>query len=283
MPLVRADEILSEAQRGGYAVGAFNANNLEYVQGIIEGAVRERAPVIIQASPGAIKYAGIDYIAAMVRTAARAPVPVVLHLDHGKDLEVVKACLDNGFTSVMYDGSTLPFEENVKFTAAVVEMARSYGIPVEGELGRVPQADREWTEEELESLMTDPEEAKEFVERTGVYSLAVAVGSVHQMRAKVARLDVERVKKIREKTGVPLVLHGSSGVSDESLVAGVKAGLCKVNIATQLNVAFTSALKAAMASSPDVVDPRKFLSAAREAVAAVVAERVRVLGCAGRA
>ncbi|MCL6450545.1 MAG: class II fructose-bisphosphate aldolase [Acetobacteraceae bacterium] len=283
MALVTLREVLQDAARKGYAVGAFNANNLEYVQGIVDAAEAEAAPVIVQASPGAIAYMGLAYIAAVGQVAARANVPVVIHLDHGLDIAVVERCLREGFTSVMYDGSALGFEENVAVTARVVALARSAGASAEGELGRVPAADREWTAAELERLMTDPEQAAEFVARTGVDALAVAVGSVHRMRRQAQQIDVERVSRLRRATGVPLVLHGSSGVTDDSLVAAVKAGVAKVNIATALNLAFTGALSQAVRSHPDEIDPRKLLGPAREAVARAAAAKMRLLGCSGRA
>jgi fructose-bisphosphate aldolase class II len=274
---------MERAQRGGYAVGAFNANNLEYVQGIIAGALAERAPVIIQASPGAIKYVGLDYITAVVQVAARADIPVVLHLDHGDGLELARRCIAGGFSSVMYDGSRLPFDENAARTAEVVGVAHAAGVSCEGELGRVPVADRVWTREELQKLWTDPGEAARFVAATGVDALAVSVGSVHKMLERTAEIDVERVRRIRDATGVPLVLHGSSGVADESLVAAVRAGICKVNIATALSVAFVRAMRAAIARRPEEVDPRPLLGPGRDAVAAEVAAKIRLLGSSGRA
>ncbi|HHY38726.1 MAG TPA: class II fructose-bisphosphate aldolase [Clostridia bacterium] len=284
MPLVSSKSLLDSAFRENYALGAFNANNLEYVQGIVEGARAEASPVIIQASPGAIAYLGIDYIAAIVKVAAESvPIPVVLHLDHGKDLDIVAECVKKGFTSVMFDGSAYDFEENVRLTREAVDIAHRKGVPCEGELGKVPSSDRNWTREELEKLMTSPEEAREFVSRTGVDSLAVSVGSVHQMKEKAAELDIDRIRAIRSQVHVPLVLHGSSGVSDESLARAVKAGICKVNIATLLNMAFSRAVKDTFAREPEEIDPRKILGPARDAVASVVAERIRLLGSSRKA
>jgi fructose-bisphosphate aldolase class II len=281
--LVSSREILEAARREGYAVGAFNANNLEFVQGIVAGALAERAPVIIQASPGAIKYIGLEYIAALGQVAARADIPVVLHLDHGEDVELARRCIAEGFSSVMYDGSRLPFEENVARTAEVVRAAHAARIACEGELGRVPASDRAWTRQELMQLWTDPGEAARFVAATGVDALAVSVGSVHKMLERTAELDVELVRRIKDATGVPLVLHGSSGVAVKSLVEAVKAGIAKVNIATALSVAFVRAVRQAMAARPDEVDPRPLLGPGRNAVAAEVAARIRLLGSSGRA
>ncbi|MDI6895330.1 MAG: class II fructose-bisphosphate aldolase [Bacillota bacterium] len=282
MPLVTLREVLRPAAAQGYAVGAFNANNLEYVQAIVSAAVAERSPVIVQASQGAIRHAGLAHITEMVKVAAReAPVPVVLHLDHGRDLDLVRECIRAGFTSVMFDGSALPLEENMRLTRQVVDWARAAGVSAEGELGRVPRVGV--TEEAVRALMTDPDEAARFVRETGIDALAVAVGSVHQMTRQQAVLDVDRVEAIRRVTGVPLVLHGSSGVADDSLRDGIRAGICKVNFATSLNVAFKHGLAQAMAEDPAGVDPRPYLARARDEVAAVVREKIRLLGCSGRA
>ncbi len=283
MPLVTSKELLINAQKEGYAVGAFNANNLEYVQAIVEAAVEENAPVILQASQGAIKYAGLEQIVSMVKTAAEgASVPVVLHLDHGTDFLQNVRCLRAGFTSLMFDGSSLPFEENVAITKKIVEIAHAVNIPVEAELGKVPQAG-EISFEELKALMTDPQEALRFVEETGVDSLAVSVGSIHRMQVQEARLDVERIQKIRELVGIPLVLHGASGVTDEGYRLGIKAGICKINVATELNKAFTRGFKEAMAEFPNEVDPRKFLTRAKEEMKKVIRAKMRLFGCSGKA
>lgn len=284
MPLATLKQVLGPAQASGYAVGAFNASNLEFVQGIVQAAVAENAPVIIQASQGAIRHAGLELITEIIRTAARtAPVPVVMHLDHGRDLELVRACLDAGFTSVMFDGSALPFEENARLTAEVVRLARGFGASVEGELGRVPQASKSPSAEEVAALMTDPDDAARFAAETGIDALAVAVGSVHQMGSQQARLDLHRLEAVRRRVRLPLVLHGSSGVSEESLREGVRAGLAKVNFATALNVAFKKGFLEAVREEPDRLDPRPYLARAREEVSAAVAHRMRLLGCSGKA
>jgi len=283
MPLVTSKELLIKAQKEGYAVGAFNANNLEYVQAIVEAAEEEKAPVVLQASQGAIKYAGLEQIVSMVTRAAEAvSVPVVLHLDHGTDFLQNVRCLRAGFTSLMFDGSALPFEENVAITKKIVEIAHAVGIPVEAELGKVPQAG-EITPEQLKALMTDPEEALRFVELTQVDSLAVSVGSVHRMKVQEAKLDIERIQKIMELVGIPLVLHGASGVTDEGYREGIKAGICKINVATELNKAFTRGLKEAMAEFPDEVDPRKFLTRARDQMKKVIKGKMGLFGCSGKA
>ena len=288
MALTTLAEVLGPALAGHYAVGAFNANNLEYVQAIVEGATREGAPVVVQASQGAIRHAGLEQIVAMVKVAAeQTPVPVVLHLDHGTDLALVRECIRRGFTSVMFDGSRLSWEENVRLTAQVVAWAHQAGISAEGELGRVPTVRDGLGEEALRDLMTDPAQAVRFAAETRVDALAVSVGSVHQMQREEARLDVERVAAIAEgaaRAGIrlPLVLHGSSGVSPASLQEAIRAGICKVNVATALNVAFKRGLLRSLQENPEGVDPRPFLSAAREETMATVRARMRLFGCSGR-
>jgi fructose-bisphosphate aldolase class II len=250
---------------------------MEMVQAIIETAHEERAPVILQVSQGAIRYAGLDYAVGLVKiAAAQVDVPVVLHLDHGTSYEQNVLCLRAGFTSLMFDGSKLPYEENIAITKKVCEIAHIAGIPVEAELGRVLQSTDGVTLEEVEAAMTDPDQAKEFVVRTGADSLAVAVGSVHAMKAREADLDISRIEAIRQQTEVPLVLHGSSGVRHESVVEAIEHGICKVNVATYLNQAFVRGMKEGFEKHPDEVDPRKYLSIARENVKEAVREKVRL-------
>ena len=275
MALVTGKELLEDARKRGYAVGAFNANNLEYVQAIIEAAEEEKAPVILQASQGAIKYAGLDHIVAMVKVSAeKATVPVVLHLDHGTDFLQNVRCLRAGFTSLMFDGSSLSFEKNAAITKKIVEIAHACNVPVEAELGKVPQAGQV-TREDVEAL--------KFVEITGIDSLAVAVGSVHAMREQSADLDIDRIKKISELVGIPLVLHGASGVTDEGYKDAIPAGICKINIATELNKACMKAAKEAIAKDPNVIDLRKVLKPGREAMKERVKAKMRLFGTSGKA
>jgi fructose-bisphosphate aldolase class II len=283
MPLVTSREILRSALEQRFAVGAFNANNMEQVQAIVEAAQEERAPVIVQVSQGAIRYAGLEFAAGMVKIAADlVDVPVVLHLDHGNSFEQNIRCLRAGFTSLMFDGSQLSFEENVATTKKICEIAHAVGIPVEAELGRVLQATAGVTAEEVEAAMTDPEQAEEFIARTGADSLAVAVGSVHAMRERKAALDIERIAAIRRRVNVLLVLHGSSGVRNEDLTEAIQNSICKINVATYLNQAFTLGLREGLAKHPDEVDPRKFLAISREHVKEAVREKIRLFGSAGR-
>ncbi|MGC9359116.1 MAG: class II fructose-bisphosphate aldolase [Anaerolineae bacterium] len=284
MPLVTSKEMLQVAVEGHYAVGAFNANNMEQIQGIVNAAVAEEAPVILQVSQGAIRYAGLEFAAAMVKTAAEmADVPVVLHLDHGTDFSQNVRCLRAGFTSLMFDGSALPFEENVAITARVAEIAHIVGIPVEAELGKVLKSTDNVSEQDVLDAMTKPEQAREFVERTKCDSLAVAVGSVHAMRSQAAELNLDRIRAIREQVDIPFVLHGSSGVREESALEAIPYGIAKINVATLLNQAFTTGIKRGLAELPDNVDPRKILVHSRDEVMEAVRHKIQIFGASGQA
>jgi fructose-bisphosphate aldolase class II len=284
MSLVTSKEMLLRAQKEGYAVGAFNANNMECIQAVIETAEQEKAPVILQVSQGAIKYAGLEMAVTMVKTLAEiASVPVVLHLDHGTSFEQNVRCLRAGFTSLMYDGSLTPLEKNVGITSKIVEIAHTVGIPVEAELGRVAGTEDKLSPEQVEALKTNPLQAREFVERTKCDSLAVAVGSVHRMRTREAELDIPRLKRIREVVDIPLVLHGSSGVALDSIKEGIANGLCKINVATQLSMAFLRGIQEGLGKMPDEVDFRKILILGKNAVQEVIREYMRVFLCCGKA
>ncbi len=278
MPLVTSKQILQAALANHFAVGAFNANNMEQIQGIVEAAQEERSPVILQVSQGAIRYAGLEFAAAMVRTAASlVDVPVVLHLDHGYDFEQNVQCLRAGFTSLMFDGSKKSFDDNVAMTRKITEIAHIAGIPVEAELGRVAQSTDRLTPEQVRALMTDPHEAKRFIELTGADSLAIACGSVHAMQSQAAELDIDLIKAIHEQIpNTPLVLHGSSGVKTDSFMDAIDHGISKINVATYLNQAFTRGLRETLARYPDEVDPRKFLTQSREYVKEAVREKIRL-------
>ena len=287
MPLVNSKEILQDALKNQYAIGAFNANNMEIVQAIIEAAEEERAPVIVQASQGAIKYAGLDMIVAMVKVLAeRTFIPVVLHLDHGTDYEQNIRCLRAGFTSLMFDGSALPFDENVMLTKKVVEMAHAVDIPVEAEIGQIGKMDSSdepgVAQEKIKEFLADPIDAERFVKLTGIDSLAAAVGTIHGCQEPIAQLDIPRIKKIRDLTGLPLVLHGASGANDEEVRKGIAAGICKVNIDTRIRMAFTRAAKEYLIKNPKEIDPRKVLGVAKEAAKEVIRDRIRVLGSQNR-
>jgi len=284
MPIVTLREVLQNAQQEGYAVGAFNANNMEIVKAIIEAAVEERSPVILQASQGALRYAGLNYITAMVRAAAEeADVPVVLHLDHGTSFEQTMLCLRYGFSSVMFDGSRYPLEENIARTAKVAEVAHAMGATVEGELGKIGGTEDDISVDEREAFFTDPAEAEQFVREAGIDALAVAIGTAHGPYKGEPVLDFERLAAIKKVVPVPLVLHGASGVPAESIRKAIELGVCKINIDTELRQAFVRGVQRVIREHPDEIDPRKILGPAKEAMKAVVKEKMRLFGCAGRA
>jgi len=282
--LVSVSKLLFQADRGGYAVGAFNANNMEIVQAIIRAAELERSPVIMQASQGAINYAGLEFISGMVKIAAESSsVPVALHLDHGTDFEQVVKCIRSGFSSVMYDGSKLPLEENIAMTKKVLDIARPIEVSVEAELGKIGGTEDDIHVSEKEALYTDPEEARYFVEQTGVESLAIAIGTAHGQYKGEPRLDFERLAQIKSLVKIPIVLHGSSGVPDESLRKAIKLGVCKVNIDTNIREALVWTMRKVMAENPAEIDPRKILGPARDAAVEIIREKIRVFGSSGQA
>ena len=284
MALVPVSKLLSQADKGGYAVGAFNANNMEIVQAIIRAAELERSPVIMQASQGAINYAGLEFISGMVKIAAESSsVPVALHLDHGTDFEQVVKCIRSGFSSVMYDGSKLPLEENIAMTKKVLEIARPIEVSVEAELGKIGGTEDDIHVSEKEAMYTDPEEARYFVEQTGVESLAIAIGTAHGQYKGEPRLDFERLTQIKSLVKIPIVLHGSSGVPDESLRKAIKLGVCKVNIDTNIREALVWTMRKVMAENPAEIDPRKILGPARDAAVEIIREKIRVFGSSGQA
>ncbi|HED23875.1 MAG TPA: class II fructose-1,6-bisphosphate aldolase [Firmicutes bacterium] len=284
MALVPLTDLIQEADRGGYAIGAFNCNNMEIVQSIATAAEEERSPVIIQASQGAIKYAGLEYIIVLARQAAESvSVPVVLHLDHGTSFEQVMACIRYGFTSVMFDGSQLPLEENINQTRRVVEIARIFGVSVEAELGRIGGTEDHVSVSEAEAFFTDPAEAERFAEETGVDALAVAVGTAHGQYKGEPKLDFERLAEINRRVSCPIVLHGSSGVPDESIKQAIERGVRKVNIDTNIREAFVGAMRKVLDENQQEIDPRKVLGPAREAGVAIIREKIRLFGSSGKA
>ncbi len=280
---------IEEAHQNGYAIAAFNANTMEQMQAIVLAAQAECAPVIIQVSHRALQYVGngnvilgLQYMAAMGKVAANSvTVPVSLHLDHANQQEVIQA-IALGFTSVMFDGDDLPLEENIAITKQLCEVAHSAGACIEAEIGEVPKPDG--AEIDPASIdLTRPEEAKQFVDATGIDILAIALGSVHGLKDKSVSIDLGRLREIRAHVTTPLVLHGSSGVKNDDIATGIQHGLAKVNIATQLNKAFTGAVREVLASDGELVDPRKYLGAGRAAQIEVVRERLRFVGAAGKA
>ncbi len=311
MALVNTTEMFKKAYAGGYAVGAFNVNNMEIIQGITEAAAETKSPLILQVSAGARKYAKHVYLVKLVEAAiADTGLDIALHLDHGDDFDICKACIDGGFTSVMIDGSKHSFEDNITLTKQGVDYAHQHGVTVEGELGRLAGVEDDVNVSEADSSYTDPAQVEEFVSRTGVDSLAIAIGTSHgaykfkpgtkpQLRFDILA-EVER-----RLPGFPIVLHGASsvmqeyvakvnqfggampdaiGVPEEMLRQAAGMAVCKINIDSDLRLALTAAVREHMALHPDHFDPRQYLTPARAAIKEVVAHKMTaVLGCAGQA
>ena len=282
--LVTGKEILDKAHAGGYAVGAFNISNLEILLSVIAAAEEEKAPVIIQTSESAIKYAGVDYLAAMVHLAARkATVPVALHLDHGTSYETIMQCIANGWTSVMIDGSHHPLDENIAVTKEIIKVAHACGISVEAELGRLSGVEDNISVEEKDAIYTNPSEAVKFVAETGVDSLAIAIGTAHGKYVGVPKLDFDRLTKIKALLNIPIVLHGASGITEDAIRKAVSLGVNKINIDTDIRVAFTEGVKSVFASKPSEYDPRKVCAPAMVEMKKVVKTKIQMFGCAGKA
>lgn len=284
MGFVPMKDLVLKAQKEHYAVGAFNCNNMEIVQAIVTAAEAEKSPVIIQASQGAIKYAGLNYIAGLTRIAAESvSVPVALHLDHGTSFEQCLFCIRSGFSSVMIDGSKLPLEENIALTKKVIEVARPLGVSVEGELGKISGTEDDISVSEREAFFTDPEEAERFCRETEVDALAVAIGTAHGRYRGIPKLDFDRLREITKRVSTPIVLHGSSGVPDDAIREAISLGVAKVNIDTNIREAFTDAARKVIADNPKEIDPRKILGPAREAAVEIIREKIRVFGSSGKA
>lgn len=282
MGFVTLKHMLLAAQKGGYGIGAFNVENMEMIKAVLRAAEEMEAPVILQTTPSTVNYGGLRTFQSMVKTEAeKVHVPVCLHLDHGNSFKLAVQAIYAGYSSVMIDGSQLAFEDNIALTKRVAEAADSCGIPVEAELGRVGGK-----EDDLEAdgdTNTDPEQAREFVEQTGIFSLAAAIGTAHGFYEKTPVLDKERISQIRSRVSVPLVLHGSSGLSDEDVRDCVSRGMCKVNFATELRAAYTAAVKGLLEEKPATFDPKKLGQAGMEAVTELVKNRIRICGCQGKA
>ena len=282
--LVTTKEMLLDAQAGHYAVGAFNVENLEFVMAVIKAAEDKHSPVIMQTTPGTIKYANLDYFAAMVRVAAEnASVPVALHLDHGDGFDRCMQALRAGYTSVMIDGSHVPFEDNIALTASVTKVAAPLGIPVEAELGKVGGKEDDGPAVEGENPYTDPDEAEEFVARTGCGSLAVGVGTAHGVYKGTPHIEQGVLKEIRSRLEIPLVLHGTSGVPDDQVAEAIRNGICKVNYATELRQAFTKGFMGYMADNPGCFDPKKPSKPGMQEIYDVVASHMDNLGSTNKA
>jgi fructose-bisphosphate aldolase, class II len=310
MPLVTTKKMFQMAYKNGYAIGAFNVNNMEITQGIIEAVAEEKAPLILQVSKGAREYASNSYLTAIMNVAVKEnpDIPIATHLDHGDNFETCKQFVDDGFTSVMIDASKYPFEENIRMTKEVVDYAHKHGVVVEAELGQLGGIEEHVVGvEDVEKHLTDPKQVVEFVGKTGVDSLAVAVGTSHgAYKFKTEpKLAIDRIKEIqRLLPGFPLVMHGSStvlkefvdlinkyggkmpnamGVPEKAISEAVKLAICKVNIDTDLRMALTAKIRQVFAEKPGEFDPRKYLGPGREAIKAMVKHKLHVLGCAGKA
>lgn len=281
MPLTTTVSMLRKAQEQGFAVGAFNVENMEMAQAIISAAEELRAPVILQTTPSTVRYAGTGMYAAIVAALAQeASVPVAMHLDHGDSFALCAQALRSGYTSVMIDGSKLPLEENIALTYKVSEMCAAVGVPVEGEIGRVGGK-----EDDLESDggYTIPEEAVRFEKESGLFSMAVGVGTAHGFYKEKPQLNKELITTLRGMLQAPMVLHGASGLSDEDVKDCIRRGICKVNFATELRAAYTEGVKAVLAENPKTFDPKAYGKEARQRVKALVMERMLVCGCDGKA
>ena len=282
--LVTSKELLLDAQKRGYAVGAFNVENMEMVMAVLAAAEESGSPVIMQTTPGTLKYAGLDFYFANIRAAAeRTKIPVVCHLDHGNSFDLACAAFRAGYTSIMIDGSKKPFEDNIALTKSVTDVCHAGNVPVEGELGKVGGKEDDLDNGEGENPYTDPDQAKEFVARTQVDSLAVGVGTSHGVYKGVPKVNVDVLSAIREVVPIPLVLHGTSGVPDEQVRDCVSRGICKVNYATDLRIAFMNGVKAHMASHPEDYDPKKYGVPGMEEVKKYVMQKMEVVGSVGRA
>ena len=308
--LVTTKEMFEKSMKEGFAIGAFNINNMEIMQGIMDAAAEEKAPVILQASSSAIKYARINYLMKLVKAAEEEhpEIPFAIHLDHGPDFETCKMCIDAGFTSVMFDGSKYDFEENVRLTKEVVDYAHAHGVVVEAELGKLAGIEDDVNVAEGDAMFTDPEQAREFVERTGCDSLAIAIGTSHgayKFKGE-AKLRFDILEKVKEKLpNTPIVLHGAStvipelvetcnkyggnipgakGVPDEILHEASQRGVSKINVDTDLRLALTSEIRRVFVEEPEAFDPRKYLTPGREKVKETVKHKMRdVFGSSGKA
>ena len=309
MPLVTTKDMFEKSMKEHFAIGAFNVNNMEIIQGIVDAAAEQNSPVILQASSSAIKYARVPYLKKMIEAALEEhDIPVVLHLDHGPDFETCKMCIDNGFTSVMIDGSKYDFEENVALTKKVVDYAHSHGVVVEAELGKLAGIEDDVNVSASDAMYTDPEQAKEFVERTGCDSLAIAIGTSHgayKFKGE-AKLRFDILAKVKELIpNTQIVLHGAStvipefveqcnkyggnipgakGVPDEMLHEASLSGVSKINVDTDLRLAMTGAIREVFTEDPSVFDPRKYLGAARTQIKDIVEHKIRdVFGSSNKA
>lgn len=284
MALVSMTEMLKKAKEGKYAVGQFNMNNLEFTQAIIEAAEEENSPVILGVSEGALKYMGLEYTVAMAKAAAeKSSVPIALHLDHGSTFEVAMKVIGAGFSSVMFDGSHYPYEENIAITKRVVDAAHAMGVSVEGELGTIGGTEDDLSVDEEHAKLTNPSEAIDFYSATNVDALAIAVGSAHGVYKGEPKIHFDIIDAVSKQIDIPLVLHGGSGIPDETIRTAIGYGIGKVNVNTENQIAFTDKIREVLNNDSKVYDPRKYLGPGRQAIKDVVKEKIRLFGSNGKA
>ncbi len=284
MSLVSSTPLLQTARANGYCIGAFNVHTLEMLQAVVEAAEETESPIIIQSTVGTVKHLGAEYIAAAATVASNlSSVPIALHLDHCTDFDLIIKCIRAGYTSVMMDASMHPFEENIRQTIKVVEVAKAIGINVEAELGKVGGVEDDIVVAEEEALMADPDECVAFVERTGVSSLAPAIGTAHGIYKGDPNIDFNRIQTIASRVSIPLVLHGGSGIPEEQVKRCVSLGMSKMNIATEIRIVFSDAIKVVFANDPNENDPRKYMIPAKKALKEAAIEKMNMLGCTGKA
>ena len=283
MCILSTREMLIKAQKEGYAVPAFNIHNLETLQVVVETAAKLRSPLILAGTPSTLTYAGGDYIVSMAEAASkRYNIPIAIHLDHFEDVKEIKHYIDLGFRSAMIDASHCSYEDNIKIVKEVVEYAHKFDATVEAELGRLGGQEDDLVVDEKDAMYTNPLQAKEFVEKTGIDSLAIAIGTAHGLYKGTAKLDFDRLTEIRKAVDVPLVLHGASDVPDELVKKSISLGICKVNIATDLKIPFSNALKEYFVENPEANDPRKYMTPAKEAMEKIVKHKIEVCGSKNR-
>ncbi|MCQ6563946.1 class II fructose-1,6-bisphosphate aldolase [Paenibacillus mendelii] len=284
MPLVSMNEFLPKAKANKFAVGQFNMNNLEFAQAIVEAAMEEQSPFIFGVSEGALKYMGIEFTVAIAEAAAKkSGLPIALHLDHGSSFEVAMKCIRAGFSSVMFDGSHYGLEENIELTKQVVKAARAMGVSVEGELGTIGGVEDDISVDEEHATLANAEEAIRYYEETGVDCLAIAVGTAHGMYKGEPKIHYDIIQKVSDAIPVPVVLHGGSGVPDEAIRLSIQAGVGKINVNTENQVACTNTIREVLGANASVIDPRKYLTPAKNAMKAVVQEKIRLFGSSNQA
>jgi len=279
MPLVSMNEFLPKAKEKRFAVGQFNMNNLEFAQAIAQAAKEENSPFIFGISEGALRYMGMEYTVAMAEAAAKTSgVPVALHLDHGSSFDVAMQCIRGGFSSVMFDGSHYPFEENVRLTKEIVKVAHAMGVSVEGELGTIGGVEDDLVVDEAAATLAKPEEAIRYYEETGVDCVAIAVGTAHGMYKGEPRIHFDIIEEVSKAIPVPIVLHGGSGVPDDMIQRSIELGVGKINVNTENQVVCTAAVREVLNNDDNVIDPRKYLGPGREAMVEVVRSKMRLFG-----